>query len=67
MYAPDTCIGVLAAEVRNGRESDPATRSVTAMIAAQLATVVAAWPAASTAPAAQIEPADAATPAHAEA
>jgi hypothetical protein len=47
MFGPDACIGVLAAEVRHGREEDPATRAVTMMIAAQLATVVAAWPAAS--------------------
>ena len=60
MYGPDACIGVLAAEVRNGRESDPATRAVTSMIAAQLATIVAAWPAASA-------PADAAATSHAPA
>lgn len=42
------CIGVLAAEVRNGREQDRATCAVTAIIASQLATVVSAWPAAST-------------------
>lgn len=47
MFGPDGCVGVLAAEVRNGREADDATRAVTAMIAAQLATVVTAWPAAS--------------------
>jgi hypothetical protein len=52
MFGPDACIGVLAAEVRHGREDDTDTRAVTAMIAAQLATAVAAWPAASTAPAA---------------
>jgi hypothetical protein len=40
---------VLAAEVRHGREQDQATRAVTTMIAAQLATVVAAWPASSSA------------------
>ena len=42
------CIGVFAAEVRNGREDDPATRAVAAMLAAQLAGIVSAWPAAST-------------------
>lgn len=47
MFGPDACIGVLAAEVRHQRENDPAVRAVTAMIAAQLATAVAAWPAAS--------------------
>jgi signal transduction protein with GAF and PtsI domain len=40
MFAPESCIGVLAAEVRHGRESDGATQSVTLMLAAQLATVV---------------------------
>jgi len=38
------CIGVLSAEVLSGRETDPATRSVTALFAAQLSTIVAAWP-----------------------
>lgn len=52
MFGPDACIGVLAAEIRNGRENDAAARAVTAMIAAQLATAVSAWPAASTPPAA---------------
>jgi hypothetical protein len=41
----DGCFGVLAAEVRAGREHDDDTRAVTAMIAAQLATIVAPWPA----------------------
>ena len=49
MFGPDACIGALAVELRNGREQDPATRAVASMIAAQLATVVSAWPAASTA------------------
>jgi hypothetical protein len=49
MFGGANCIGVLAAEVRHGHEADPATRAVTAMIAAQLATVVSAWPAPSTA------------------
>ena len=44
MLGPTTCIGVLAAEIRHGREDDAATRAVTAMIAAQLAAVIAAWP-----------------------
>lgn len=43
------CVGVFAAEVRNGREEDPGTRAVAAMIAAQLAGIVSAWPAPSTA------------------
>jgi len=49
MFGPDSCIGVLAAEVRHGRETDAATQAVTVMIAAQLATAVVAWPAASSA------------------
>ena len=57
MFGSDGCIGVLAAEVRQGREADTATRAVTTMLAAQLATVVAAWPAASAAPAAAPAPA----------
>ncbi len=50
MFGPHACIGALAVEVRHGREQDPAARAVVSMIAAQLATVVSAWPAASTAP-----------------
>lgn len=50
MFGPDACIGVLAVEIRNSREHDPAIQAVTAMIAAQLATAVSAWPAASPAP-----------------
>ena len=46
MFGPDRCVGVLAAEVRHGREQDAATRAVAVMIAAQLATVVGPWPAA---------------------
>lgn len=49
MFGADSCIGVLAAEVRHGREADAATQAVTMMIAAQLATAVVAWPAASSA------------------
>src|SRR5436853_1798342 len=41
------CVGVLAAELRHGREEDPATRAVAAILAAQLAGIVSAWPAAS--------------------
>ena len=48
MFGPDGCIGVLAAEVRNAREEDAAARALTSIVAAQLATVVAAWPAGST-------------------
>jgi hypothetical protein len=46
MFGPDSCVGVLAAEVRHGREHDSDTRAVTMMIAAQLAAVVGAWPSA---------------------
>lgn len=41
------CIGVFAVELRHGREADAMTRAISAMIAAQLATVVAGWPGAS--------------------
>jgi hypothetical protein len=44
------CVGVLAAEMRHGREEDPATRAVVTIIAAQLAGILPAWPAASSAP-----------------
>lgn len=47
LFGPGACIGVLAVEVRHGRERDSASQAVAAMIAAQLATAVAAWPAAS--------------------
>ena len=47
MCGPGACIGVLALEIRQGREHDPATQAVAAMVAAQLAAVVSAWPAAS--------------------
>ena len=50
------CVGVFTAEVRNAREGDPATCAVAAMFAAQLAGIMPAWPAASSAP----EPANAA-------
>lgn len=53
MWGVDGCIGVLAAEVRHGRESDAAAAAVTSMFAAQLATIVAAWPAPSEAASAQ--------------
>jgi len=53
MFGPGGCIGVLALEIRRGREQDPAVQAVAAMVTAQLATAVAAWPAASGAPAAR--------------
>jgi hypothetical protein len=46
MFGPERCVGVLATEVRHGREHDGDTQAVTMMIAAQLATVVGAWPSA---------------------
>jgi hypothetical protein len=57
LFGPECCIGALAAEVRHGRETDPATQAVTSMIAAQLASIVAAWPAASAAGATTENPA----------
>jgi hypothetical protein len=50
MLGPDGCLGVLAAEIRHGRESDADTRAVIVMIAAQLGTLVAGWPSAATVP-----------------
>jgi hypothetical protein len=49
MLGPAGCVGVLAAETRSGREHDETTQSVATIVAAQLASVLAAWPAASTA------------------
>jgi hypothetical protein len=46
MPGPGGCVGVLAAEVRNGRERDAATCAVTSILASQLAAILA--PAAST-------------------
>ncbi len=48
------CVGVFAAEVRHGRESDLATQAVAVMIAAQLASIVSAWPAGSSVAPAEI-------------
>jgi hypothetical protein len=42
------CIGVFAAELRDGREQTVATQAVAAVIAAQLAAILPAWPAPST-------------------
>jgi hypothetical protein len=47
MCGPTDCLGVFAAEVRSGRETDAPTRAVAAILASQLAGVLAAWPAAS--------------------
>ena len=50
------CLGVLAAEVRHGAECNPATQALATVIAAQLATVVPAWPAASMTTSAETTP-----------
>jgi GAF domain len=39
------CVGVLAAELRDGREQDATTRALASVLAAQLAAIVPAWPA----------------------
>ncbi len=46
----DRCIGVLAIELPTGREVDVTTQAVVTLIAAQLAAVLGAWPAASSTP-----------------
>jgi hypothetical protein len=43
----ERCIGVLAIEVEPGSEADATTQAVTTLIAAQLVTVLGAWPAGS--------------------
>ena len=45
MFGADGCMGVMAVEVLHGRETDQATAAVASLIAAQLATVLSAWPA----------------------
>jgi hypothetical protein len=45
LFGPHGCVGVLAVELRQRRERDEMVRAVTTMIAAQLAAIVAAWPA----------------------
>src|SRR5581483_4115896 len=50
------CVGVLAAEVTNGREQDESIRAVAAMFASQLSALVSAWPAASDAKSADSGP-----------
>jgi hypothetical protein len=47
MWGTEGCFGVLALELRHGREQDPTARAVATMIAAQLGAVVSPWPAAS--------------------
>jgi hypothetical protein len=46
MRRPDGCVGVLAVELDGGREHDAATAAVTAIVAAQFASVLSAEPAA---------------------
>lgn len=46
MCGPEGSLGVLAAEVPSGREREPLTRAAVTMIAAQLVSVMAAWPSA---------------------
>ena len=46
MVGPSGPLGVLAAEIAGGHESDPDTRSLAAIIASQFASVLAGWPAA---------------------
>jgi hypothetical protein len=50
LFGLHNCIGVLSAELRKGEES-PAVQAVATIIAAQLSTVVPAWPAGSLTPA----------------
>jgi hypothetical protein len=52
----ERCIGVLAIETLPGRETDKTLQAVTAMVAAQLVTVLGAWPAGSAAPPADLIP-----------
>jgi hypothetical protein len=44
MFDTTRCIGVVAAEVRSGRENEPAVRATASIVASQLAMVLAAWP-----------------------
>jgi hypothetical protein len=50
MAGPGGCVGVLAAEVRNGRERDAATCAVTSILASQLAAILAPSASTGTAP-----------------
>jgi hypothetical protein len=49
LLTPAGCVGVLAAEVSGERDRDPSTQAVAMILASQLAAVLAAWPAATTA------------------
>jgi len=46
IVSPDGCVGVLAAEIRDGAEEDGERRALAGILAAQLATLVTALPAA---------------------
>jgi hypothetical protein len=50
LFGLHSCIGVLSAELRQG-ENSPTVHAVATIIAAQLSTVMPAWPAGSLAPA----------------
>jgi hypothetical protein len=45
LRSPSGCFGVLAAEVRHGRERDASARAVAMIIGAQLSAAIAPWPA----------------------
>ena len=47
LFSTDACVGVLAVEMTPGREADDEVEIAVALVAAQLATVVSAWPVAS--------------------
>ncbi len=50
----ERCIGVLAIEIASGRESDSTAQAVTTFVAAQLVTVLGAWPAGSSTATAEV-------------
>jgi len=54
LFGLHSCIGVLSAELRQGEDS-PTVQAVATIIAAQLSTVVPAWPAGSLTPAAEAD------------
>ena len=56
MLGPDRCIGALAVEIAAGADVDTATQAVTMLLAAQLAAVLTAWPAGSSATTADVLP-----------
>jgi CHASE3 domain sensor protein len=47
LFSPEAAIGVLAVELRPGRDPDAGREAAVTVIAAQLSTVISAWPAAS--------------------